>query len=44
MPLVHIGDMEEYLIMLGNIHMRHENMLENIFFNMDKIYSKKNYS
>jgi hypothetical protein len=34
----HIGDKEEYPIVLGDIHMCHQNMLKNILFDTDKIY------
>ncbi len=32
--------MEEYSIMLENIHPCHQNVLENIYFNVDKINLK----
>jgi len=34
---------EEYSIMLKNIHPCHHNMLENIFSNVDKIYLKYSF-
>jgi hypothetical protein len=37
-PRRHVGDMEEYLIVLGNIPPRYQNTYDNIFSNVDKIY------
>lgn len=38
MPCGCVGDMEEYSIMLKNIHPCHQNMLEIIFSDVDKNY------
>jgi hypothetical protein len=37
-PCGHINDMEEYSIVLRNVHMCHQNMLKEYFFDVYRIY------